>query len=127
MPKSHACLVGVTAPSARSNGARSKNCGPCSGSATEGRQSMPDDRRDDPEGSASRGELGKLELSRYWNDLAGDGGADPGPLDPATAEVVRRVQRLAAAPVPSAAFDRVWARLMARTDPTERARVSAGT
>ncbi len=49
-----------------------------------------------------------LDLSQFWNDVAGG----PGPLDPDTAAAVRRLQALASAPLPASARERVRRRVL---------------
>jgi hypothetical protein len=65
---------------------------------------MPDPRRDE------------LAASRYWNALTRGEKADSGELDPAAAAAIRRVENLAAAPLPAAARERARQRLLAQID-----------
>jgi hypothetical protein len=54
-------------------------------------------------------------LDRFWDDLTSSEAADPGKLDPDTADFVRRLHALAAPPVPTSAHDRVWRRVTSST------------
>src|SRR5690348_11239805 len=60
---------------------------------------------------------GDFDLSRFWDEVARGDAAEAGPLDPETAAAIRRLHRLAAAPVPGQARERVWRRLMATEAP----------
>ena len=65
---------------------------------------MPDPRHDEQ------------AVGRYWNELTRGEKADPSEVDPAAAATVRRVEGLAAAPLPAAARERARQRLLAQID-----------
>jgi len=55
----------------------------------------------------------ELELSRFWNAVANGAPGTAGELDAATASTVRYLHRLASAPPPVSARERVWRGLVA--------------
>jgi hypothetical protein len=60
-----------------------------------------------------RGDFG--DVSRFWDGLVRGERAEPGHVDPATAETIRRLQSLASAPLPVSARERARARVVAGT------------
>src|SRR6476659_367 len=79
---------------ARSNRARSGRCG-ISSARTRNWEAPMSDRHEN-------------ELNRFWNELTERGGSAARDLDAEDITLVRRLQSLAAAPLPGSAGERVW-------------------
>lgn len=64
------------------------------------------------------GPRGDDELNYFWNEIQAHGNPDRGSVDRETAELVARMHRLAAVPIPEGARQRVWDRLAAQPELT---------